>query len=572
MPLGIECPRASALLPADHGGLPFPKGRVGRSRSLTLLDRAGVRLTCRPPLARWSDGSVKWLLLDFLLGAVEGGESPWTVHLPPTSVVIAVATAPGPRIAQLIVIDTGPMVFHVGRSASSTLFRVDGGGGDLLDEESARIVLTDPRDGKPRPRIEHVALEAPGPVRATVRLEGTFRAVSPADSSPGFCFFAGTGLVRMRLTVHNPNRARHPGGLWDLGDPGSILFRDLSLEVGLRAPGGSMDHLDAARAAGRSRPRTGESRDLPGLQRRRELAEQEPRQPPWPGAVRVSRLPGAERRAGRHPASVPVPSCPSRARAGQSDRGGPRVLAAVPQGDRGDGRTLAARGCSPSSSATCSSSRAASRRRTPSGSTSARGTSAVGDRARLGPSAGPRPVAPEWYAASGAIPDLPDTAPRRPGTRLEALPREAVDGADSFARPPRDHRRVRLAALRRDLRRPRGEPITRVRRRSSRTTTTSTTSSAARCSSTCAPATRRWCDLFDPLARHVIDIDIYHTDRGQGGLQRRAVLVHGSLQGRGDLHPPDLLRERTAGREIAPTAAGRAATTTSRPACCTTTS
>jgi hypothetical protein len=39
------------------------------------------------------------------------------------------------------------------------------------------------------------------------------------------------------MTLHNPNRARHPGGIWDLGDPGSILFRDLSMELGLEGMG-----------------------------------------------------------------------------------------------------------------------------------------------------------------------------------------------------------------------------------------------------------------------------------------------------------------------------------------------
>jgi hypothetical protein len=44
-------------------------------------------------------------------------------------------------------------------------------------------------------------------------------------------FYADSGLVRLDLTLHNPHRARHRGGLWDLGDPGSILFRDFSLEI-----------------------------------------------------------------------------------------------------------------------------------------------------------------------------------------------------------------------------------------------------------------------------------------------------------------------------------------------------
>jgi hypothetical protein len=36
------------------------------------------------------------------------------------------------------------------------------------------------------------------------------------------------------LTIHNPRRSRHLGGLWDLGDSGSIFFDDLSVVIGLR--------------------------------------------------------------------------------------------------------------------------------------------------------------------------------------------------------------------------------------------------------------------------------------------------------------------------------------------------
>src|SRR5262249_11525472 len=75
--------------------------------------------------------------------------------------------------------------------------------------------------------------EAHGPVRATLLLEGTFCSRLPCCFTARCCFFAGTALVRIRLTIRNPNRARHPSGLWDLGDPGSMLFRDLSLVFGV---------------------------------------------------------------------------------------------------------------------------------------------------------------------------------------------------------------------------------------------------------------------------------------------------------------------------------------------------
>src|SRR5262249_43475663 len=38
----------------------------------------------------------------------------------------------------------------------------------------------------------------------------------------------------------NPRRALHPGGLWDLGDPGSVHLRDASLTLALPAGGDAL--------------------------------------------------------------------------------------------------------------------------------------------------------------------------------------------------------------------------------------------------------------------------------------------------------------------------------------------
>jgi hypothetical protein len=46
-------------------------------------------------------------------------------------------------------------------------------------------------------------------------------------------FFAGRATVRLLLTVTNPKRARHKDGFWDLGDPGSVFVKDLSLTLKL---------------------------------------------------------------------------------------------------------------------------------------------------------------------------------------------------------------------------------------------------------------------------------------------------------------------------------------------------
>jgi hypothetical protein len=49
-------------------------------------------------------------------------------------------------------------------------------------------------------------------------------------------FFRGSASVRLHLRIRNPRRALHEGGFWELGDPGSIFLRDLSLVVDTRTP------------------------------------------------------------------------------------------------------------------------------------------------------------------------------------------------------------------------------------------------------------------------------------------------------------------------------------------------
>lgn len=213
-------------------GLPFPRGALQVDDRLSLVGADGRQVALQAePLARWPDGSVKWLLLDFLCPAGGPDVGRWTLRgggVTSTTSLLRVKESAGG-----VVIDTGAAVFHLRRDALPPLARVLRGGKDILDPASVRTLLTDARGGVGRPRVERFAVESHGPVRATVRLEGAFTGRVRARFVARCCFFAGTGQVRLRLTVHNPNRARHRGGLWDLGDAGSMLFRDLSLELGL---------------------------------------------------------------------------------------------------------------------------------------------------------------------------------------------------------------------------------------------------------------------------------------------------------------------------------------------------
>ena len=146
-------------------------------------------------------------------------------------------------------------------------------------------------------------------------------------------FFAGLAAVRLLVTLRNPRAAVHPGGFWDLGDPGSIFVRDVSLTLALASDLWS----------GRHQILTGDRsvvgvvcivrRDLPGFQRRRELAEHEPRQSTRRGPEHLSRLSDGRRwrRADRQTGDAD-----RRDRCRRDTRGGgvAGVLAELPEGHR----------------------------------------------------------------------------------------------------------------------------------------------------------------------------------------------------------------------------------------------
>jgi hypothetical protein len=216
-------------------GIPIPKGRLADPQKVAIFSETGQPLPLQTEvLARWSDQTVQWLLVDLLVGPLSPGRYPLTlrpeVGLTPASTI---------RLTQsdsAITIDTGAATFALSRQLVQPIEQVTLAGRRLLDSDACTLVLTDAQGRSERARIEHTSVESRGPIRATAQLAGRFPGQAPLRLRARVCFFAGTSLVRMRITLHNPRPAKHPGGMWDLGDPGSVLFRDLSLQLRLADP------------------------------------------------------------------------------------------------------------------------------------------------------------------------------------------------------------------------------------------------------------------------------------------------------------------------------------------------
>jgi YetA-like protein len=225
-------------------GIPWPPGLLTCDRVLTLCNPSGHAVPLQTnPLAWWADGSVKWLLVDFIVGSLQEGPTAWSLELhdggPPP---VRTRSNIGLRVEEIdceILVNTGLATFTMDRRILAPIVQTEIDGSPVLDPTRSQIVLIDAKGRHRRPRIQRDEIETSGPVRTTLRFEGVFEG-SRRDRLR-FCarvsFFTGLALARVELTVHNPRRALHRGGLWDLGDPGSILFRDLSLKFGLAGPG-----------------------------------------------------------------------------------------------------------------------------------------------------------------------------------------------------------------------------------------------------------------------------------------------------------------------------------------------
>ncbi|HTU02723.1 MAG TPA: hypothetical protein VMG58_12935, partial [Candidatus Sulfotelmatobacter sp.] len=216
-------------------GVPLPRGAVLDVTDLALQDASGRLLPLQAEvLGRWPDRSLKWALLDFqlTLAAHEAAELflTWDGRDRARPLAPALQITNGP---EAILVDTGAAVFRLDRRTFRPFAAIGIGGrdGDALTSE---LHLRDADDRSCLPEIQRLRVAASGPLRATIRSEGVFRAPDGealAEFLGEVTLYAGRGLTRVALTLRNPRPAHHPGGLWDLGDPGSLYFRDLSLSA-----------------------------------------------------------------------------------------------------------------------------------------------------------------------------------------------------------------------------------------------------------------------------------------------------------------------------------------------------
>lgn len=196
-------------------GVPFPRGAVGSTTQLRLLDgrRRELPLQARP-LALWPDDSVRWALLDFEGDGREGLSVQYGRDVCPEPVPTPLTATPSETG---IAVNTGPMRVDFPRDATVlpglvSLRQGDGTYRALTPTDARPAVRVVADDGADDSRVyeagapESVELEEAGPMRACVQI------VVPHLNAAGATLFRsifrvhlfrGRDLVRVLHTFEN---------------------------------------------------------------------------------------------------------------------------------------------------------------------------------------------------------------------------------------------------------------------------------------------------------------------------------------------------------------------------------
>ncbi len=209
-------------------GIPLPEGTCWHTEGLAVTT-SGLNVECElTTLSRWPDESLRWVLVECFVD-IEAFTSIDCVlqvnsdnNPPGASITEQSAVRDDEKISSI------PSHQHADRTRSKRFVELR----DLALFKQMDFELTG-LDGYP---VEYIrdgeAVVDHGAVRSTLRSNGSF---VDAKGTPllGLCIridaFPVVSRYKIQVTIHNKNAARHVGGYWDLGDEGSIFFKDFEV-------------------------------------------------------------------------------------------------------------------------------------------------------------------------------------------------------------------------------------------------------------------------------------------------------------------------------------------------------
>jgi hypothetical protein len=227
MPLVVASASRDAGQPVSFG-VPLRAGELPtRPATATLMGSNGERTTAQTAqLGHWPDGSIRWLGVDAVLPAAAKGAQ-WQLELKPA----ARNGRAGPHDHESISLASGVRCGMVNLMFDERRDQRAAAAAVALNADVWSI--TDQAGRHHRPELRPPQASAVGAVRTTIVQSGEFPELNGLRLHVRWSVYPAAQIVRCDVTLHNPRRAKHPRGIWDLGDAGSVLLKDFSFRLDL---------------------------------------------------------------------------------------------------------------------------------------------------------------------------------------------------------------------------------------------------------------------------------------------------------------------------------------------------
>jgi len=203
-------------------GVPLPDGWADL-RALTIVDENGHRNECQwDTLSYWPSGSPRWVLATSLISLGAHQELHYEV--------VRQSVVEPPQVQhhvwdRLAIAERPDTILSVPARDKAGSLGID-----------VRLEVVSGKGKVHAPRSCVTTAISSGPVCETHLVEGCLKKRRPIRFAVHITRFCAIPLLRIEVTLHNPRRAEHAGGFWDLGDPQSEWLRSATLHIETALP------------------------------------------------------------------------------------------------------------------------------------------------------------------------------------------------------------------------------------------------------------------------------------------------------------------------------------------------
>ena len=228
-------PRKAAAI---QFGIPLPQGQFFNHRELGIATHdTSVLAADVSATILWPDNSIKWCLVKTQID-LKANES-LKLHIIKLSEKHNSTRCPTGFIFESgtkFKIKTKNCLFELNKKKFGFLERVISDDRNIA--ENGYCTLKTRHHGVLEPEISNYQYQASSSSAclhsSDLTIQGAFRSTSGellANFETTLAFYIGTDIVKCSFTLHNPKPAKHAAGLWDLGDPNSLIFSSLDLGI-----------------------------------------------------------------------------------------------------------------------------------------------------------------------------------------------------------------------------------------------------------------------------------------------------------------------------------------------------